>query len=53
MVGAHNKIDFFFVYFQLALEHDLCDKLYLTHIYHDYPADTFFPKFEHNFIEIR
>ena len=35
------------------MEHSKCNRLYLTHIYKDFPADAFFPVFEDDFTEIR
>jgi dihydrofolate reductase len=32
--------------YQHALDNDLVDRMYLTHIHQDFDADTFFPKFE-------
>ena len=38
---------------QDAVRHSSCEKVYLTRIYKEYPADTYFPEFESDYETIR
>ena len=38
--------------YKLALEKKLVNRIYLTHIYHDFDGDTFFPKLSSEWYEI-
>ena len=37
--------------YELALEEDLVDRIYLTRIYHEFDGDTFFPYIDEKWIE--
>ncbi|KAH3865657.1 hypothetical protein DPMN_028699 [Dreissena polymorpha] len=36
-----------------CLSHPLCGRIYLTHVYKDFPSETFFPPFDDNFREVK
>jgi len=48
----YNKVHCIFD-FQEAVCHPLCNKIYMTHVYKDFPSDVFFPKFEHLYKEVK
>ncbi|XP_052263955.1 dihydrofolate reductase-like isoform X8 [Dreissena polymorpha] len=39
--------------YQECLSHPLCGRIYLTHVYKDFPSDTFFPPFDDDFREVK
>ena len=43
----------YLIYLQEAVFHPSCERVYITRVYKEYPADTFFTRFESSYDIVR